>query len=167
MRTAVNAFEGNIFFICDKNESLTISAVGSLLPCLSSSVQKTAMFDISSSITPNRHGYVVKKDLGSVPTSLKKSWLIILSLGADEFIISDNSFSKGGDSIRAMELVATARHSGVHVSVAKIFKNPVFKEREEIVPTTPLQVEFMVSSQIKSGINMLPRAFLKINSGNC
>lgn len=44
----------------------------------------------------------------------------LISIGAD-----DNFFKMGGDSVRAMRLAATARKSGLKLTVAEIFNNPV------------------------------------------
>ncbi|KAJ8112462.1 hypothetical protein ONZ43_g5391 [Nemania bipapillata] len=195
MRAAVNAFEENIYVLCGKNQSLAISEVESVLPTLSHSVPKTVMNGITSLQTPNGHSNLVNGKLNDMSTRLKKAWLDILDLGVDHFNITDDFFSKGGNSIRAMELVAAARRSGVSISVAKIFRNPVFKDLagvaspinktastlfssspinvtqstevitmqaavqcstnladiEEILPATPLQAEFMISSQMRPG----------------
>lgn len=50
-------------------------------------------------------------------------------LGPDgEFSATDNFFSLGGDSLRAMKLVSAARAQGIFLSVAAIFSNPVLAD---------------------------------------
>ncbi|KAI1130283.1 hypothetical protein F5Y10DRAFT_289738 [Nemania abortiva] len=194
MRTLVNALEENIYVLCDKNQLLTISAIDSA-PGLSNSAQKMVVRSITSSQALNGHGNSINGNLDDISKSLKESWLNTLDISIDEFNIDDDFFSKGGNSIRAMEFVAAARRSGVSISVAKIFRNPIFKDLarvanptdkvastlfsptlmnptqkaeeiaklaeaqcvvnltdvEEVLPATPLQAEFMASSQRKPG----------------
>ncbi|KAF1967696.1 hypothetical protein BU23DRAFT_602721 [Bimuria novae-zelandiae CBS 107.79] len=54
---------------------------------------------------------------------LEKLWARILGGDAD-FNASDNFFSMGGDSLRAMKLVAAAREEGISLSVPDIMLNP-------------------------------------------
>lgn len=57
---------------------------------------------------------------------LRKAWGDVLGLPDSEFSIHDDFFQRGGNSMRAMELVAAARRHGISVTVGKIFGNPVF-----------------------------------------
>lgn len=54
--------------------------------------------------------------------ALSRLWAAELSL--DRVGIDDNFFDLGGDSIRAVRVVAAARKSGIHFSVAELFRNP-------------------------------------------
>lgn len=54
---------------------------------------------------------------------LEKLWAKILG-GEVDFNASDNFFSMGGDSLRAMKLVAAARDAGLTLSVPDIMLNP-------------------------------------------
>lgn len=58
---------------------------------------------------------------------LKKAWVDVLGLLPDDLSSEDDFFQQGGNSMRAMELVAAARRNGVSISVAKIFGNPIFE----------------------------------------
>ncbi|RHZ69034.1 hypothetical protein CDV55_100668 [Aspergillus turcosus] len=57
---------------------------------------------------------------------LRKLWLRVLKLDPESNKIkpSDNFLSSGGDSVRAMSLVAAARREGIHLTVADIFNHP-------------------------------------------
>ncbi|KAH8742678.1 hypothetical protein F5883DRAFT_477797, partial [Diaporthe sp. PMI_573] len=57
---------------------------------------------------------------------LKRAWIDVLGQAVSEFSSHDDFFQKGGNSMRAMELVAAARRHGISVTVGKIFGNPVF-----------------------------------------
>ncbi|KAI2788152.1 hypothetical protein POX_e06164 [Penicillium oxalicum] len=57
---------------------------------------------------------------------LCRLWLQVLKLDLESNQIkqSNNFFSSGGDSVRAMSLVAAARREGIHLTVADIFNHP-------------------------------------------
>ena len=55
--------------------------------------------------------------------SLAKLWAKVLG-GDPDFSANDNFFSMGGDSLRAMRLVAAAREGGIGMSVPDIMLNP-------------------------------------------
>lgn len=57
---------------------------------------------------------------------LKSAWTEVLGESDAKFSIQDDFFQKGGNSMRAMELVAAARRHGISITVGKIFGNPVF-----------------------------------------
>jgi fusarinine C synthase len=56
---------------------------------------------------------------------LQGLWMKVL--GATEIALEDSFFILGGDSLRAMRLVAAAREEGVLLSVANIFQNPTLE----------------------------------------
>lgn len=58
--------------------------------------------------------------------SLNKAWNDVFGQSADDACEEKDFFLFGGNSMRAMELVAAARRHGVSISVAKIFANPLF-----------------------------------------
>lgn len=58
--------------------------------------------------------------------SLNKAWDDVFGPSADNGYEEKDFFLYGGNSMRAMELVAAARRHGVSISVAKIFANPLF-----------------------------------------
>ncbi|KAK7710079.1 NRPS [Diaporthe eres] len=78
----------------------------------------------------NGHSPVARKHDGEthqvITDLLRKAWVDVLGLPESEFSIHDDFFQKGGNSMRAMELVAAARRHGISVTVGKIFGNPVF-----------------------------------------
>ncbi|KAM0277388.1 hypothetical protein ACHAQH_005828 [Verticillium albo-atrum] len=59
--------------------------------------------------------------------ALHRSWVKILG-SASEIGLQDSFFALGGDSLRAMRLVAAARDEGVVLTVANIFNSPTLKE---------------------------------------
>lgn len=61
-----------------------------------------------------------------ISDTLKRAWIDVLGEPDSEFSTHDDFFQKGGNSMRAMELVAAARRHGISVTVGKIFGNPVF-----------------------------------------
>lgn len=67
-------------------------------------------------------------------------------LGPDgDFSATDNFFSVGGDSLRAMRLVAAARAQGVSLSVAGIFSKPVLEDMALIAQPTSSEAELAVA----------------------
>ncbi|KAH6661027.1 peptide synthetase [Truncatella angustata] len=66
-------------------------------------------------------------------------------LGPDgDFSATDNFFSVGGDSLKAMKLVAAARAEGLSLSVAGIFGNPVLEDMASIAQPTTLDGDLHV-----------------------
>ncbi|KAK9770898.1 putative Peptide synthetase [Seiridium cardinale] len=62
-----------------------------------------------------------------------------------EFSATDNFFSVGGDSLRAMKLVAAARAQGVLLSVAGIFGNPVLEDMALVAQPTTSDMDLSVA----------------------
>lgn len=70
-----------------------------------------------------------KVDHVKVPeTELRKLWARELAIPLARVKATDNFFSLGGSSIRAMRLVNTARRSGFALSVADVFTAPVLSD---------------------------------------
>jgi amino acid adenylation domain-containing protein len=66
-------------------------------------------------------------------------------LGPDaEMNATDNFFTVGGDSLKAMKLVAAARAQGVSLSVAGIFSNPVLADMALIANSTTADMDLTV-----------------------
>ncbi len=55
-------------------------------------------------------------------------WARALTLDEESVYANDNFFSRGGDSIAAMRLIAMAREEGVSLTMASIFCNPQLSE---------------------------------------
>ncbi|KAK8042868.1 Nonribosomal Peptide Synthase (NRPS) [Apiospora phragmitis] len=67
-------------------------------------------------------------------------------LGPDVDIgAADNFFSLGGDSLRAMKLVASARKERISLSVADIFGNPVLSEMAAVAKTCDTEEDLLVA----------------------
>lgn len=63
-------------------------------------------------------------------------WARELNIKVDGIVIDSNFFQLGGDSIMAMRLVASARKSGLAITVDSIFKNPKLSELSNIAERT-------------------------------
>jgi amino acid adenylation domain-containing protein/non-ribosomal peptide synthase protein (TIGR01720 family) len=59
---------------------------------------------------------------GKIEQQLQQLWAQVLNLDPDSISLDDNFFRLGGDSIAAMKLVASARHSGITLSVSDVFR---------------------------------------------
>ncbi|OQD72296.1 hypothetical protein PENPOL_c001G10609 [Penicillium polonicum] len=53
---------------------------------------------------------------------LQKSWAVVLGMEKSEISAQDSFFSLGGDSLSAMQLVATCRSEGISLTVRDIFR---------------------------------------------
>ena len=60
-------------------------------------------------------------------------WATILHTNVEAIQPSDDFFSRGGDSINAMQIVALARTLGLQISTMEIFKNPTLGAMSAIV----------------------------------
>ncbi|KAI1851611.1 hypothetical protein JX266_003073 [Neoarthrinium moseri] len=68
-------------------------------------------------------------------------------LGPDgDFSATDNFFSVGGDSLRAMRLVAAARRRDISLSVAAIFANPVLEDMALMAQPTSSVADLTVAT---------------------
>lgn len=57
---------------------------------------------------------------------LRKAWIDVLGESDSDTSTDDDLFQQGGNSMRAMEMVAATRRQGLSITVGKIFGNPVF-----------------------------------------
>lgn len=57
---------------------------------------------------------------------LRQAWIDVFGGSASEILNHDDFFQRGGNSMRAMEMVAAARRHGLSITVGKIFGNHVF-----------------------------------------
>jgi amino acid adenylation domain-containing protein len=62
--------------------------------------------------------------------ALQKAWSDVLGVTSHSIDKLDDWFSIGGNSIKAMRLVAAARKEGLKLTVANIFNNPVLSDLE-------------------------------------
>ena len=68
------------------------------------------------------------KTLTDNEAALRRLWSDVLSLPLDSITATENFFSSGGNSIRAMRLVNAARKAGITLTVADVFKAPVLSD---------------------------------------
>lgn len=93
---------------------------------------------------------------------LAEAWQGVLGVPATDIDIDRSFFTMGGDSIRSIQLVANARRSGLHITVADVFRHPTIralatragrlKEAEEGRDNVPIQVPILPPE----GEEMLP-----------
>ncbi|KAJ4290805.1 hypothetical protein N0V90_010000 [Kalmusia sp. IMI 367209] len=101
---------------------------------------------------------------------LQELWADILHLNRSIIGADDNFINSGGDSVRAMQLVAMARYKGIRLTVATIFQNPTLSKMalscERIMesddgvstviePYAPLQEGLMALSLKENGAYMM------------
>lgn len=85
----------------------------------------------------------------AISTLLRKAWIDVFGLCKDDIAQHNDFFQQGGNSMRAMELVAAARRSGVSISVAKVFANPTF---DRLVAVANLRVDSKQSAEEASNV---------------
>ncbi|KAF9892549.1 hypothetical protein FE257_001658 [Aspergillus nanangensis] len=68
------------------------------------------------------------KESNYLEKRLWKLWRAALGLSSDSYQHKVNFFKSGGDSISAMKMVGAAREEGLMLSVADVFKHPVFED---------------------------------------
>ncbi|CAI7621590.1 unnamed protein product [Penicillium discolor] len=66
--------------------------------------------------------------VGNTEIELQKLWGQVLSASPDHISRNGHFFRLGGDSIKAMQLVATGRNAGIATTVENIFRYPVLWE---------------------------------------
>ena len=82
---------------------------------------------------------------------LQKFWADVLHLPVEDVGVDDHFFRMGGDSIKAMQLVATADTHGVCLTVVDVFRHPILGDMADIasradefqLPTAPQQFELV------------------------
>ncbi|KAL4865220.1 hypothetical protein BDV12DRAFT_200342 [Aspergillus spectabilis] len=94
------------------------------------------------------------------PTDAEKQlwrlWSIILGLPPNPVKYRDSFFKLGGDSITAMKLVAAAREEGMMLTVADVFRTPVFENMLALVSEKKKPV---VSSTVKKHKKNIEKVF--------
>lgn len=70
-----------------------------------------------------------------IEQKLLRLWSDKLGLPLDSITKDDSFFELGGDSITAMALVGDARDEGLILTVADVFRNPVFKDMASVAQT--------------------------------
>jgi acyl carrier protein len=70
-----------------------------------------------------------------IEQKLLRLWSDKLGLPLDTITKDDSFFELGGDSITAMALVGDARDEGLILTVADVFRNPVFKDMTTVAQT--------------------------------
>lgn len=89
---------------------------------------------------------------------LCKIWANILDLDPAHISANDDFLRLGGDSIAAMQVVASARKKNMFLTVADMFKNPVLKDLAECVR---LQSPLLETDLINKETPVLPFSLLK------
>ncbi|KAJ5888534.1 acetyl-CoA synthetase-like protein [Penicillium taxi] len=74
--------------------------------------------------------FALLSGLSPVEKILMECWMQVL--GRTDITVSDNFFLLGGDSIKAMRLVAAARAANLQISVASALQNPIFQQMAAI-----------------------------------
>lgn len=64
---------------------------------------------------------------------LQQLWADVIGIEAGAIHAGDNFLRLGGDSITAMRLVASARHQGLALTVADVFRSPLLEDMAECV----------------------------------
>jgi amino acid adenylation domain-containing protein/non-ribosomal peptide synthase protein (TIGR01720 family) len=72
---------------------------------------------------------------------LQMLWSVVLEIPLDMIGANDSFFRLGGDSVRAMRLVAAARAAGFSITVSAIFRQPTLIEMSTIAKTVNDQVD--------------------------
>ncbi|PYH49275.1 acetyl-CoA synthetase-like protein [Aspergillus saccharolyticus JOP 1030-1] len=97
---------------------------------------------------------------GELEQSLSSLWITVLKL-VDPPGRDDHFFRLGGDSIRAMQLVSTARRQGIFLSVDKIFQAPILRQMAAAVDR---DTGSLVESASKVQCSLMPFEILGLSS---
>jgi amino acid adenylation domain-containing protein len=68
-------------------------------------------------------------------TKLQKIWARVLKLQESSIGRNDHFFRLGGDSVMAMALVAALRETGLHLTVANVFRHAELRDMAQVVET--------------------------------
>ena len=85
--------------------------------------------------------YALSKTAKIAPTTgmelrLREIWAAVLRIGAEDIGKNDSFLEIGGDSIRAIQLVAAAQQNDISLSVAQIFETPQLSQMAVASETT-------------------------------
>ncbi|KAL4950600.1 hypothetical protein BDW69DRAFT_187197 [Aspergillus filifer] len=100
-----------------------------------------------------------------IAKQLWRLWSSTLGLPLQSIKYSGSFFKLGGDSITAMKLVRAARDEGLKLSVAQVFKNPVFEDMLALIKGETKPVDSSIIEKYEEKIEdlienkpMLPRS---------
>ncbi|ORY70445.1 surfactin synthetase subunit 3 [Pseudomassariella vexata] len=97
---------------------------------------------------------------------LASLWAIVLGPDSD-VSANDNFFAVGGDSLRAMKLVAAARAQGLALSVADIFSNPTLADMALAIKPAAAQADLTVAPFSLLGSSWTPEAAMAETASFC
>ncbi|KAK5987983.1 Highly reducing polyketide synthase valA [Cladobotryum mycophilum] len=106
---------------------------------------------------PQRNGVNGKQNgnhVNNPEAELRKLWARQLALPLDRIQATDNFFSLGGSSIRAMRLVNAARRAGFTMTVTDVFTTPVLSDMAAVMRPVP----YSNVNKPKGGPIMKPQA---------
>lgn len=78
-----------------------------------------------------------------VEKKLLRLWSSMLEMEEDTISGDDSFFELGGDSLTAMKLVGAAREEGLAMTVADVFRNPVFEDMVTIIHAASMVSNYM------------------------
>ena len=79
----------------------------------------------------------------SVERKLLALWSSLLEMDEDAIAGEDSFFELGGDSLTAMKLVGVARDEGLTLTVADVFRNPVFEDMVAVIRVASLMSTYI------------------------
>ena len=79
----------------------------------------------------------------SVERKLLALWSSMLEMDEDSIAGEDSFFELGGDSLTAMKLVGVARDEGLTLTVADVFRNPVFEDMVAVIRVASLMSTYI------------------------
>ncbi|KAK3675254.1 NRPS [Recurvomyces mirabilis] len=116
----------------------------------------TMTLEALAALNPSRREY--RRPTRAMEVRMQTMWANTLGIDAATIGLDDSFLQIGGDSIAAMRLVRAARESGVSLTVADIFKQPVLSELADLAKDSAseiqLEQELMPFSLLKN--NMTP-----------
>ncbi|KMU89701.1 HC-toxin synthetase [Coccidioides immitis H538.4] len=77
-----------------------------------------------------------------IEKKLLSLWSSMLEMDEDAIAPDDNFFELGGDSLTAMKLVGAAREDGLALTVADVFRNPVFEDMVTMIRVASLMTAY-------------------------
>ncbi|KAL1959114.1 hypothetical protein VTO42DRAFT_2901 [Malbranchea cinnamomea] len=78
-----------------------------------------------------------------VERKLLAIWSSLLEMDEDSIAGEDSFFELGGDSLTAMKLVGAARDEGLTLTVADVFRNPVFEDMVAVIRVASLMTTYI------------------------
>jgi aryl carrier-like protein len=84
----------------------------------------------------------------TIEQKLLRLWSEKLDMSPDSITKKDSFFELGGDSITAMSLVGDARDEGIILTVADVFRNPVFEDMAAIIQIADRLSTYSIEDEI-------------------